>query len=93
MLENEEKENYRLEKRRVFDENRKSEGRVKKRWEIFSEVEVYCSGVIVSDEIFIGKELFKIRMFCGCVGESFCDLGVVKRVFELESKNCDFMFC
>ncbi|CAF2150473.1 unnamed protein product [Brassica rapa subsp. narinosa] len=91
--ENEEKENHRSEKRRASDENRKSEGRVKKRWEIPSEVEVYCSGVTVSDETPIGKELPKIRTLRGRVGESPRDSGAAKRVSELESKNRDFTFC
>lgn len=88
---NEEKENHRSEKRRASDENRKSEGRVKKRWEIPSEVEVYCSGV--SDESPMGKELPKIRTLRGRVGESPRDSGAAKRVSELESKNRDFTFC
>ncbi|KAG2239809.1 hypothetical protein Bca4012_022908 [Brassica carinata] len=90
--ENEEKENHRSEKRRASDENRKSEGRVKKRWEIPSEVEVYCSGVN-DDETPIGKELPKIRTLRGRVGESPRDSGAAKRVSELESKNRDFTFC
>ncbi|KAF8114507.1 hypothetical protein N665_0036s0040 [Sinapis alba] len=88
---NEEKENHRSEKRRASDENRKSEGRVKKRWEIPSEVDVYCSGV--NDETPIGKELPKIRTLRGRVGESPRDSGAAKRVSELESKNRDFSFC
>ncbi|CAH8318106.1 unnamed protein product [Eruca vesicaria subsp. sativa] len=91
LSENEEKENQRLEKRRASDENRKSEGRVKKRWEIPSEVEVFCSGV--SDETPLGKELPKIRTLRGRVGESPRDSGAAKRVSELESKNRDFTFC
>ncbi|KAJ0251554.1 hypothetical protein HA466_0124930 [Hirschfeldia incana] len=90
---NEEKENHhRSEKRRASDENRKGEGRVKKRWEIPSEVEVYCSSG-VSEETPIGKELPKIRTLRGRVGESPRDSGAAKRVSELESKNRDFTFC
>ncbi|ESQ54434.1 hypothetical protein EUTSA_v10025277mg [Eutrema salsugineum] len=88
--ENEEKENHRSEKRRASDESSKSQGRVKKRWEIPSEVDLYSSGV--NDETPIGKELPKIRTLRR-LGESPRDSGAAKRVAELESKNRNFTFC
>ncbi|VVA98644.1 unnamed protein product [Arabis nemorensis] len=89
--ENEGKENHRSEKRRASDENSsKSEGRVKKRWEIPSQVDVYSSGV--NDETPIGKELPKIRTLRS-VGESPRDSGAAKRVAELEGKDRSFAFC
>uniref|UniRef100_A0A1J3JYP8 Uncharacterized protein n=1 Tax=Noccaea caerulescens TaxID=107243 RepID=A0A1J3JYP8_NOCCA len=88
--ENEEKENHRSEKRRASDENCKSEGRVKKRWEIPSEVDLYSSGE--NDVTPIGKELPKIRTLRRA-GESPRDSGAAKRVSELESKNRNFTFC
>lgn len=90
--ENEEKENnHRSEKRRASDENNKSEGRVKKRWEIPSELDLYSSGVN-DDETPIGKELPKIRTLRR-VGESPRDSGAAKRVAELQSKDRNFTFC
>lgn len=87
--ENEEKENnHRSEKRRASDENNKSEGRVKKRWEIPSELDLYSSGVN-DDETPIGKELPKIRTLRR-VGESPRDSGAAKRVAELQSKDRTF---
>ncbi|KAL1203153.1 hypothetical protein V5N11_015389 [Cardamine amara subsp. amara] len=88
---NEEKENHRSEKRRASDENNKSEGRVKKRWEIPSELDLYSSGVN-DDETPIGKELPKIRTLRR-VGESPRDSGAAKRVAELQSKDRSFAFC
>ncbi|EOA15529.1 hypothetical protein CARUB_v10004946mg [Capsella rubella] len=89
---NEEKENYnRSEKRRASDENNKSEGRVKKRWEIPREVDMYSSGVN-DDETPIGKELPKIRTLRR-LGESPRDSGAAKRVAELQSKDRNFTFC
>ncbi|CAH2077706.1 unnamed protein product [Thlaspi arvense] len=89
--ENEDKENRRSEKRRASDENCKSEGRVKKRWEIPSEVDLYSSGVN-DDETPIGKELPRIRTLRRA-GGSPRDSGAAKRVAELESKNRNFTFC
>ncbi|CAA7050164.1 unnamed protein product [Microthlaspi erraticum] len=89
---NEEKENHRSEKRRASDENCKSEGRVKKRWEIPSEVDLYSSGENDETQTPIGKELPKIRTLRRA-GESPRDSGAAKRVSELERKNRNFTFC
>ncbi|CAN8273589.1 unnamed protein product [Cochlearia groenlandica] len=86
---NEEKENHhqRSEKRRASDEDCKSQGRVKKRWEIPSEVDLY-------EKTPIGKELPKIRTLRRRAGgDSPRDSGAAKRVAELESKNRSFTFC
>lgn len=91
--ENEEKENnHRSEKRRASDENsNKSEGRVKKKWEIPSEVDLYSSGV--NDDVSpIGKELPKIRTLRR-LGGSPRDSGAAKRVAELQAKDRNFTFC
>ncbi|XP_019086941.1 PREDICTED: uncharacterized protein LOC109127072 [Camelina sativa] len=90
--ENEEKENHnRSEKRRASDENSKSEGRVKKRWEIPSEVDLYSSGVN-DDETPICEKLPKIRTLRR-LGGSPRDSGAAKRVAELQSKDRNFTFC
>ncbi|XP_010448014.1 PREDICTED: uncharacterized protein LOC104730531 [Camelina sativa] len=91
--ENEEKENHnRLEKRRASDENsNKSEGRVKKRWEIPSEVDLYSSGVNDDDETPICEKLPKIRTLRR-LGGSPRDSGAAKRVAELQSKDRNFTF-
>ncbi|XP_010438492.1 PREDICTED: uncharacterized protein LOC104722083 [Camelina sativa] len=91
--ENEEKENHnRSEKRRASDENSKSEGRVKKRWEIPSEVDLYSSGVNDVDETPICEKLPKIRTLRR-LGGSPRDSGAAKRVAELQSKDRSFTFC
>ncbi|AEE85456.1 putative protein [Arabidopsis thaliana] len=90
--EDEEKENHkRSEKRRASDESNKSEGRVKKRWEIPSEVDLYSSGEN-GDESPIVKELPKIRTLRR-VGGSPRDSGAAKRVAELQAKDRNFTFC
>ncbi|KFK29348.1 hypothetical protein AALP_AA7G122100 [Arabis alpina] len=85
---NQGKENHRSDKRRASDENcSKSEGRVKKRWEIPSQVDVY-----ISDETPVGKELPKIRTLRRA-GDSPRDSGAAKRVAELQGNDRKFAFC
>ncbi|XP_010526520.1 PREDICTED: uncharacterized protein LOC104804065 [Tarenaya hassleriana] len=87
--ENEVEYKNRSEKRRASDEkeeNVKSESRVKRRWEIPSQVVVYKS-----EETPVGKELPRIRTL-RLTAESPRDSGAAKRVAEMEGKERYFAF-
>lgn len=91
--ENDKEETSRLEKRRISDEStRMSQNRVKKRWEIPSEIALFNGEVEDGSPRTItkvGQVLPKIRNL-RCVAESPRDSGPAKRVAELVGRRSYF---